>query len=610
MAFGRIFVAKGEKAMRRIGMIMLLALSGVICNAQQLAEMELIMKLEGVDSPEELDQYDVERMEDMLRRPIRINQASDLRMRESGLFSHYQMVSLSDYRSRHGDVLSFSELSAVDGFGKDFVDRIAPFISLESGRIPGSAKAGDVTGHELTARASIKEDQAEGGACSYGLKYRVEVSDRLAAGLAVSRPYQGAEAICGNVRLNFRQGRGMLIAGDFNARFGQGLALWNGMGIGGLSSPSAFMKRASYLSPSSSFSGSQAMRGIAAGVALRHAKISSFIALDGDAGMLKVMPAVNVSWFRRHGQAGITHYSQFATGPYGVYIPDIKTSADFASCIAGVDIFAECAYDWAFSAVAALAGAVIPVTDDIRMAVMLRYYPPTYSPTCSASARSTTKSSNEHSVSLSAEMKSGGWVSAAGSEGYAVSSRRLSGTFSMDAAYFPEPKDGENVHDLQLKAATEWTLMALSTLKIKVRLSERVRSWGNMLRTDARADLAYSSGRLMMNLRMNAVWSSGLGLLGYAEAGYKSSECALYLRQGAFFVDDWDDRIYSYERDAPGSFSVPAYYGRGVWTALTGSWRFARWGRMYARASYKAYPFMIEKKPGRAELKLQFIFQI
>ena len=74
-------------------------------------------------------------------------------------------------------------------------------------------------------------------------------------------------------------------------------------------------------------------------------------------------------------------------------------------------------------------------------------------------------------------------------------------------------------------------------------------------------------------------------------------------------VDDWDDRIYAYERDAPGSFSVPAYYGRGYWLALTAGWKISRGFRLYFRGAYQDYPWLrpseTEKKPAKAEIRLQ-----
>jgi hypothetical protein len=81
----------------------------------------------------------------------------------------------------------------------------------------------------------------------------------------------------------------------------------------------------------------------------------------------------------------------------------------------------------------------------------------------------------------------------------------------------------------------------------------------------------------------------------------------LYLRQGFFFIDDWDDRIYVYEHDAPGSFTAPAMYGRGLWTSVSAGMKLSSRLRMYARAAYTGYTFMEQekKKPGKAELKLQ-----
>ena len=95
------------------------------------------------------------------------------------------------------------------------------------------------------------------------------------------------------------------------------------------------------------------------------------------------------------------------------------------------------------------------------------------------------------------------------------------------------------------------------------------------------------------------------------EGGRKSEDYSIYLRGTLFLVDNWDDRIYSYERDAPGNFTVPAYYGRGFSVSAVGGSRF-RFGirkkktlKVYFRVVSTRYPFMIEPKPARTEAKLQ-----
>jgi hypothetical protein len=100
-------------------------------------------------------------------------------------------------------------------------------------------------------------------------------------------------------------------------------------------------------------------------------------------------------------------------------------------------------------------------------------------------------------------------------------------------------------------------------------------------------------------------------MLGYIEGGYIPGCISAYLRLGLFMVDDWDDRIYVYERDAPGNFNVPAFYGRGLWTSAYLSSKPKQWLKLYLRASYISYVFMpLEtRKPGRAELKFQCVFR-
>ena len=124
--------------------------------------------------------------------------------------------------------------------------------------------------------------------------------------------------------------------------------------------------------------------------------------------------------------------------------------------------------------------------------------------------------------------------------------------------------------------------------------------------------MSYTSEQIYASSRLNLLRCDGTALLGYLEGGYVRSAFTAYLRVGLFRVDDWDDRIYVYERDSPDSFTVPAFYGRGVWSSAVLSWKPRRWLRLYLRAALTEYPFMDEqkRKPGRAELKLHCVFRL
>lgn len=76
-------------------------------------------------------------------------------------------------------------------------------------------------------------------------------------------------------------------------------------------------------------------------------------------------------------------------------------------------------------------------------------------------------------------------------------------------------------------------------------------------------------------------------------------------------MDSWDDRIYSYERDAPGNFNVPAYYGRGFSVNLNLSAKKRLRGstlKAYLTGGTVRYPWMEEKKPATGSLRVQVMY--
>ena len=566
--------------------------------AQSSEDMQRILEFAGYDSPEEMDEYEVERLASFIERPVRINLSSASALRSCGLFTAYQTAALLDYRSRHGDVLSYSELSSVDGFTDEAVRILAPFISLDGGDIHVNDVGSKRPAYDIAVRSAlnIAEESATG---SYAAKCRISFGGNLSLSLSVSGKYDGSPVPSGSVvwepvRIPLR-----IVAGDFNARFGQGLAIWNGMSMTGLSKVSSFFRSSSGISSSGSFTSSAAHTGIAGEFSFSRMRLSAFVAFPdiktlGIKGT-GVLPAVNLGWYGRNMCMSLTHYletSRFVAGS-PMYIPDMKTSADMALCIRGTDVFSEIAFDWVSMTSAGLIGVRFPVGETMRMASHLRYYPDSFNPGRSAAVRSVSKCSNEYGLSLCCE--------------YIPESGGITGSLSVDSAYLPVSKTdvAESIH---LKVMADSEIALAESLTLKFRLSERFRTWGRKFRTDVRADLEWEVSHFSVSGRVNVLKCAETGFLGYIEGGYRAGTLSVYLRQVFFFVDNWDDRIYAYERDAPGSFSVPAFYGRGVNTALTVSWKFSRWGRAYVKGTMTSYPFMQKKKPGKAGLKLQFVF--
>ena len=122
--------------MKRV-MILLAALgvAGLAARAQEPEVLRAALYLSGASSEEEVDPDWVERLEARGAAKVRIN---DARPRAGGLLTEYQLASIADYRSRHGDILSWEELALVDGFSQEAVAALKPFLSLSSARLPGS----------------------------------------------------------------------------------------------------------------------------------------------------------------------------------------------------------------------------------------------------------------------------------------------------------------------------------------------------------------------------------------------------------------------------------------------------------------------------------------
>ena len=545
--------------------------------AQENEDVRNIAKLMDVEA-EELGEDDVERLTALLKRPVLLNIASESELYSCGVFTRYQVASLMDYRARSGSCLSFMELAALNGFGEDFVSRIRPFVSLESLHDPsGRAR------HEFTERLSYRYTP---GTPRYGYtsRYKFNMGEMMKTSLSCNRSLDAEkvtpDALCASFAMRLRKLPLSFVAGDFNARFGQGLNLWTGSNFTSFNTPSSFMKRSFGVTPSTSFTGSNVLTGAAAEYIWDRCTFTAFVAMPGiksarkSPEKVKLMPAANFTYGWKDGQVGLTHYLEFAGLSSELYIPAMKTSCDFAICHKGVDIFSELMFDWTKQKISAVAGLVSPIGDGSNMAVMLRTM------------------ESEYNLNASGSLKR----------------KRLDGSVSTDLALYTVPKVETQDRSLQFKFHTQWLYRITDSWQMNVRLTERIRSWGQMFRTDLRSDLAWNSNVFSLMCRFNVLHCKNLAWLTYLEGGARYRKLAAYLRQGFFVIDNWDDRIYAYERDVPGAYNSPAFYGRGIWTSFLGSLKPTGWCKICLRTGLTLYPFMQEKKPGKAELRFQCVF--
>jgi|GEM_PF-651049 len=687
-----------------------------------------ILALSGAGSAEEMGEEEMERYRHFAEHPLQINRLPAARLRASGIFTDYQLAALEDYRARNGDILGPTEFALIDGIGPDAAEVLVHFVSFEPAAYSGEGRLRQ----DLTVRGGVRERgilDTGGGARERGgvqwlaaAKYHAEAGRRAEFFWSSSRPYSADSFVPGTFSLAlYGRGGASLVAGDFAARFGQGLALWCGFSMSGFSSVSAFRRNPTGFAPTGSFS--PALSGLAGefsagrwrfSAGLASPALRAFLAgegFSGDSGSggaangtaggsagggsagssavggaaddtagPELIPIAAATYFGRRGRFGVQ----------GVWRGGGVVSADGLLGLGHWTLFGETAlstmvvnengYGIRRTRLAAVGGAGWAPAYKVQFALLGRYYPSGFYSPLAGAARSFSSFSDKYGV-------------ATGESGVSLGARWRWAELTADAALRPSPASaspGTRHFKTILNLAPVFTIdllkhsapitpdssvpapggsLSLSDTAVgasrstrsasgsagplvispTIRWTERCRPadadpWRHELRTDLTLSIPVPSpgsvvlsssppdsvilskaknlppATLRASIRADIVRSKGWGKLLYAELGYVSEGClSAYLRFTAFDIPEWTDRIYCYERDLPGCFTVPAYYRRGqALSAVAGlklpgashkrSFRPSARHSVNLRASLVRYP----EGPGTpvTEIKLQYRIQL
>lgn len=502
--------------MKKLFLTLVFVLPFCTLQAQEEHLIKAALYLSGASSEEEIPADWIERLEDA--RTVRVNSPH---LRSGVLLTDYQVACILDYRARSGDILSFDELALVDGFSREAVEALRPFLSLASDRLPGQADTVRMRSSALV-RTTLT---------TVGAKAKASGEHWRAGGAWRGRDWSAyAEA---------QWGRNRILAGDFQARWGQGLGSWTGFSLESLSTVDAFVKRATGLSPVWSFAPTNVLKGLSYEYSGRRVRAAAYAALNEAFG-------THIDYLWKNGQVGVTVLLD--TGNFSF-------AADSRWNWKGVDYVGEIAFrNRTLAARATVRGKW---TEDWKWAVQGRVIPRQFSG----------KKYGEYGLAMGA--------------GY-LRRNRYSMSLTADASLLPIP--GTDPHRFQLRVYGMWQWHLSSAWLLDLRLTERYRNY-EAPRTDIRLDIKADYAPWLGVFRAEADYCGAWGFLGYWEGGHKADFWAAFFRLTGFWVNQWSARIYCYERDAPGTFSVPAYNGRGVALSLVG---FCKW-RLGRRFTLKAY---------------------
>lgn len=467
-------------------------------------------------------------------REINLNDATEAELSECGLFTAFQIVSLLEYRELYGGVLSYGELSLIDGFTPQKVEDLLPFVTL--GESPEIAPAG---GNKISNKVILRPD--------FG-RYIFKSGNKVAAGINVSQKGTSAYFQLKDVTL----GRGVslrnIVVGDYTVRMGQGLLVWNAFSLAGAGNPSSLLRRGNTIYPYSSNSPEGVFRGVAATLSwCRGLQTSLFYSEQG-----RPVTGGRVSFEMERWRGGI-NVTGLKNGE-GDWTGGL--SGDFILSFGGFRFFGELGLDREGD-MAALLGAHLPVNERVECALMLRWYSEVYDAEFAGAYSSVSKCSNQRGLFYSVV-----WSPLESLEVRATG----------DVVHYPAPRYGVKVASFEYESSLEGELAIGDDMSIKGRWRYRYYGDSKMGKYGVRMEYLYRPDvGFYGGVKGEMVWHSpegGIsapGLACYLEGGWKSpkGKFDVVLRGTLFRVDDWDDRIYFYERDLPQSFTVPALYRRG-----------------------------------------------
>lgn len=477
--------------------------------------------------------------EQLMEAPLDINSATEGELGAFPLLSPFQVASLLEYREQYGDIFSRGELEQVDGFNAEKVDNLLPFISFggSSSICPSTEER---ISHKIVLRGTGKF-AAEDRWGYYG-KYQFKVGDKLQVGSTVSSNGVSAHLKVGGVSLGdkflIRSG----VVGDYSVRLGQGLLVWNSFSLSGAGDPSSLLKLGGMVVPYTASTPEEAFRGV--GLSLGYAdkvEASLFFSEQSDR-----VAGGSVAFRGDRWRVGVNALASSEGG--GVSIDGVCSIGRFR-------LFSEGAIDFDGDG-AILCGVVAPVTGSFECSALVRWYSPEYS----------AKYAGAFSSISSSKDQVGGFVNMMWTP---ISGIVWRGT--MDVVYYPAPRWGVKVPSFEVESSNE---LEWSRGDHEVLLRGRYRYYGHQGRHQSGVRIHYSykpSSGLYGAVRGEVVWNNiykgtlSPGVASYLECGYLSAggKWDVVVRGTVYHIDEWDNRIYFYERDLPQSFSVPALYRRG-----------------------------------------------
>lgn len=578
---------KLQMVMRKI-VVILCCLIGGYAMAQTITIEDIL-----TDIHSQLSEYGSAPMEDVQEQlmeiasnPIDLNHTSAEELQRLYFLDDEQIDAILMYQDKH-PFQSLYELQLIPELKDYDVRNLLPFVTIGAAETDEKLYFREVfhyARHELTFRADARNCESLSQDPFYGkLRYRFNYQNRVQMGLTWCRP-TGARwrdmQYGGFVQLRDMGHFKSIVAGDFQAAFGQGLVLGSPFHFG----KSGYLRSVSsqqegvrkYTSVSSDY---QAFHGVGATARVGRADISALYSLQQqqDSAWHHVLGA-NVTGRWRQLKVGITAienlYSDTAQASQAVV--GLNARYNFGR----VDLWGEVAVTqgkhWGAGTIA---GARFTPISGVGVLAIYRYYSPHYNNRYAYSLSEHSRLNDESGFYVGAEVnRLKHWRWAAYADGFRSGYDGL-----LQADFTPTDMYGMT-----------WRVRARrqdnrDTYAFRYQFTYELPHWRFRTQLDANMVKADTYIGRSDAIAARHGWGHGFSVFQDVEYRLERVPIVLQVRLQAFDARLWYNRIYAYEHDVLYAYSFPNVYGVGGRCYLNARYRVNDVMSVYLRLSETVY---------------------
>lgn len=582
-------------------------------------------------------------LEGFRQSPLNLNTATKDELARLHLLSDGQIENLLSYRKQTGTIFSLYELSTVDGFDPDLLEKIQPFVSFDVPEQSTRKKRADNSVLLRSTRTFSEANDAaqakyEGSPERFYVRMK-HVSDKLNYGFvaekdpgeAFFRKSQTGGFDYNSAFLNVAVGKAgnRLFAGDYHVRFGQGLVISQGFSMGKSAEATQVFRSNEGIRSYASTDENQFFRGLAGIIRKQNFTFYPFVSwhrLDAHLDTLDGIPvfgAFQTSGYHRtkseltgkhaltsfDGGAHATYsfknwsfgatavYTRFnalldrADEPYYQFLPkgrdNLVGGFDWKGSVRNIFWFGEAALG-RNSGRAVLSGMVLKPAPNAELAVVYRNVNRTYYSFYSNAFAESSRINDEQGIYLGIKIFPAPhlifWAYADFFRfrwvKYTTAAPSSGTEFFSQVSWNPTGRSSFYVRFFQEDKAQRVSDAVL-------KYDERQKT--NKIRLNFIREL---NDRFSLKTRVETTLFSRdsleRGFLILQDFNYKSASksYAINGRVAWFKTDTYNSRVYAYESDVLYAFSVPALYGRGFRAYLNLGWHPAKRLSVWAKFAH------------------------